>query len=205
MTLLTDYLIMAQCLYFFVMLGRTDSRVAGSRHLFGWAFLFTAVAGFTGGTVHGFRPMLSQGLEDGLWLATLHATGLMSFCLGLAVVRTVVAPRWHGWIAVLLAIKLLWYLAWVSLDPQFIRVIVDYGLALLLVLGLTLYSLCFRRQGHEWYFLAAIGVSVLAAGIQASGFSLHAHLNNNDLFHLIQLIGFYLFYRGACSLEDRVS
>lgn len=205
MTLLTDYLIMAQCLYFFVVLGRTGVAASSARHLFGWAFLFTAVAGFAGGTVHGFRPLLSQGLEDGLWLATLHATGLMSFCFSLAVVRAVVAPRWHGLLAVLLAIKLLGYLAWVSMDPQFIRVIVDYGLGLLLVLALMLYSLCVRRQGHERYFLAAIGVSVVGAGVQASGFSLHEHFNNNDLFHLIQLVGFYLFYRGACSLEDRVS
>jgi hypothetical protein len=40
-------------------------------------------------------------------------------------------------------------------------------------------------------------VSFLAAGVQMSGMTLHRHFNHNDLYHVIQMAGFYLLYRGG--------
>lgn len=205
MTLVTDYLIMLQCLYFFRVLSKGNSTAEVSRQLLAWAFLCIAIAGFTGGTVHGFRPLLPGLLEDGLWLATLYATGVMSFCFVLGMVKATLAPSWHVPIALLLAARLLAYLIWVTSEPDFIFVIVDYGIAMLLVLGLISLSSWRRPMGNEGYFLAAIVVTGIGATVQASGFTLHEHFNNNDLYHVIQLLSFYLFYRGALSLTDRRS
>ncbi len=38
---------------------------------------------------------------------------------------------------------------------------------------------------------------------QRSGMALAEWFNHNDLYHLIQLIALYLFYRGARLLQDR--
>jgi hypothetical protein len=46
-------------------------------------------------------------------------------------------------------------------------------------------------------------VSVLAATIQVNGVALHHDFNHNDLYHVIQMGGMYLFYRGALVLKDR--
>jgi hypothetical protein len=43
------------------------------------------------------------------------------------------------------------------------------------------------------------GIAVSAAGfvIQKSGWDIHHHFNHNDLFHIIQIAGFWCFYEGA--------
>jgi hypothetical protein len=53
------------------------------------------------------------------------------------------------------------------------------------------------------WMLGGVGVSVLAAGVQASGFALHRHFNHNDLYHVIQIAAMVLFYIGAGWLRDR--
>jgi hypothetical protein len=45
--------------------------------------------------------------------------------------------------------------------------------------------------------LWGVSVSVLAAVVQQSGWSLHQHFNHNDLYHVIQAVGVWLLYRGA--------
>jgi hypothetical protein len=53
--------------------------------------------------------------------------------------------------------------------------------------------------------LAGIGVSAAAAAVQFHGVALHEHLNHNDLYHLIQLAGMVLFFRGGKLLRDRTA
>jgi hypothetical protein len=45
-------------------------------------------------------------------------------------------------------------------------------------------------------------VSCLAAAVQFNGIALHQHFNHNDLYHVVQMGGMYLFYRGALILKD---
>lgn len=46
-------------------------------------------------------------------------------------------------------------------------------------------------------------VNFMAAAVQVNGVALHDHFNHNDLDHVIQMGGMYLFYRGALILTDR--
>ena len=50
--------------------------------------------------------------------------------------------------------------------------------------------------------IAGIGVSILAALVQQSGFDLHRHLNHNDLQHVVQMLAVWLLYRGGTLLRD---
>jgi hypothetical protein len=43
-------------------------------------------------------------------------------------------------------------------------------------------------------------VSLGGAGIQASGFSIHKYFNHNDLFHVIQMIGYLLMFQGGMEI-----
>ena len=38
--------------------------------------------------------------------------------------------------------------------------------------------------------------------MQQSGWSLAEHFNHNDLYHVIQMVGLYCFYRGALALHE---
>jgi len=60
-----------------------------------------------------------------------------------------------------------------------------------------------RRDRASRWILAGVGVSVLAAGVQASGFALHRNFNHNDLYHVIQIAAMILLYAGARRLRDR--
>jgi len=44
-------------------------------------------------------------------------------------------------------------------------------------------------------------VNLSAAGVQVSGLTLHKHFNHNDLFHVIQVLGMILIYRGGSEIS----
>jgi hypothetical protein len=89
------------------------------------------------------------------------------------------------------------YIAWMRTHDDFIYVVLDTGSALLVVAALHLW----RWNGM---MLAGVVVSVLAGVVQASGLRLHEHFNHNDLYHVIQIAGVVLLYRGARRLTDWV-
>jgi hypothetical protein len=102
---------------------------------------------------------------------------------------------------VIAAVKLAVYSGWMVGHSEYIYVIADTGTALILVAALHLRSAA-RDRASRW-ILAGVGASVLAAGVQASGFALHRHFNHNDLYHVIQVAAMILFYAGAKRLRDR--
>ena len=61
-----------------------------------------------------------------------------------------------------------------------------------------------NKERASLWMLGGVGVSVLAAGVQASGFALHRHFNHNDLYHVIQIAAMALFYIGGGRLRDRI-
>jgi hypothetical protein len=63
----------------------------------------------------------------------------------------------------------------------------------------------FLREAHlsRNYVIAGIGVSFIAFLIQQSSLDIHRHFNHDDLFHCVQMIALYLFYRGAKVLFDK--
>jgi hypothetical protein len=58
-----------------------------------------------------------------------------------------------------------------------------------------------RHRGHQW-LKGGILVTAIGLLIQVSGWSIHEHFNHNDIYHLVQMVGIYFFYRGALSLHD---
>ena len=204
MTVATDYLLAALGVWLGWRLVR-GGRDAGetSRTLWGTSFLALAVAAAAGGTVHGFGDAL--GLVGGgwLWRLTTFAIGFGSAALLSAAVlaRLTGAPRVAA--LALVVTKLAAYLAWTSVHDDFLYVICDYAPSLLLVVGLMAFP--GRRAplpGAGWA-AAGVAVSFLAAAVQTSGFSLHRHFNHNDLYHVIQMGGLYLLYRGGLLVRDR--
>ena len=96
---------------------------------------------------------------------------------------------------ILAAIKLVLYVGWMLFHDQFIYVVLDTGIALLVV-----------AATHLWKWngpmLAGVALSVLAGVVQASGFKLHEHFNHNDLYHVIQTVAVLLLYQGAKRLKS---
>ncbi|MGH9334325.1 MAG: DUF6962 family protein, partial [Vicinamibacteria bacterium] len=57
-----------------------------------------------------------------------------------------------------------------------------------------------RREGILW-LERAIVVSLLGLAVLVGKLSIHPHFNQNDLYHVIQMVGLYGLYRGALLLH----
>ena len=59
-----------------------------------------------------------------------------------------------------------------------------------------------HRANGQW-IVAGIVVGVTGLGVQVTGFRAHQMWNHNDMFHIIQIVAMFLFFRGARVLKDR--
>lgn len=197
MTLLTDYLLGGLSATLSVRMLRRGPRA--SRAWWATALASCALAAFAGGTYHGFLPWIPEAVAATLWRVTMASIGVASFGAVLATAAGHLPVRSGTAIRIVASVKIVGYLAWAMLDPAFVVAIADYSLAFLFVLWAHLRS--WRRRGDSSALTVATGVlvSFAAAGIQALGIAPHASFNHNDLYHLVQMLGTWLLYRGAVS------
>jgi hypothetical protein len=78
---------------------------------------------------------------------------------------------------------------------------VQYGVAMLATLLIHLSPRVWRQPGSP-AIVAGILVSFAAAAIQQAGIAPHAAFNHNDLYHVVQMAGVALLYRGAAAAPD---
>lgn len=199
-TMLTDYALAGVTAALARMLWRArEGRPARSY----WTLAFAALAlgALLGGTWHGLAPALGGTARSALWKATVLAVGVASFAMLAGSARAVVPARFARALVAIAAAKLAVYSAWVALrDDDYIWVIADTGSALAAVAALHGWSALARRDAASRWMLGGVGVSVLAAAVQASGFDPLPGFNHNDLYHVIQVGAMLLLYRGARAL-----
>lgn len=173
-----------------------------SRVFWGLGFLGFAAAAFAGGLYHGMRDAFSPAVGAALWRAVVASMAVASAAMLAGAVRAFVGraarPFWLAVCAMKLAVVLVFF----GGSENFTAVIVDYGIAQFAMLYLA--ASAWRRERTESapWILAGVAVSVIAAAIQQSGFALHRHFDHNDLYHLVQFSGMYLFDRGGRKLVD---
>lgn len=202
MTMFTDYVLAGVTGWLGWLMFRARERQA-ARASWALAFASLAVAAVLGGTHHGFAPQLSDIILHLLWKATLLAVGIASFSMlvGSTIAATTGTVQKH--LLALAVVKLALYSGWMVTHDEFVYVIADTGIAMAAI-GVLHGWLAMRiKDRASLWMLCGVGVSVLAAGVQASGFALHRHFNHNDLYHLVQIVAMGLFYLGGAGLRDR--
>lgn len=203
-TLITDYALGAVS----AVLGwRLYRHASGERSRKWWALAFGAVAvsALIGGTHHGFAAIMSAATYALSWKVTVLAIGVFSF--GMMAGSFFAATRGTARAALLAiaAAQFVVYSAWMLVHDEYRYVVLDTALAMAALLLLHGWSAAARRDEASFWVLAGIGASAVAAAVQFYGVSLHEHLNHNDLYHLIQLAGMVLFFRGGKLLRDRTA
>lgn len=196
-TTLTDYAIAGEALIFAGLLLKPKPKSHLPVLCWAAAFVGVAIAAFCGGTYHGFYSSLSIDTKWGLWRGMTYG---LSFASGGMLAATVCQlPRWmQGWGWGVIGLKSAIYLSWTVFHPSFVYVVVDYLSAMLLILILLLQIRSDRpnKQHSEW-IVAGVLCSLVAAGVQGIGFKGTEYFNQNDLYHLVQMVALYFFYRGA--------
>jgi hypothetical protein len=176
MTVLTDYALAGVS----AVLG---FRLLGKTRLWALAFCALALAALLGGTWHGFWR------SDVLWKATTLSVGVASFAMVAGSALRTTHGRTLRALVAFASIKLVVYAGWMLAHDDFIWVVADTASALVIVGALHLWR-------FDGWMLAGVAVSVVAGAVQASGLKLHAHFNHNDLYHVVQIVAMFLFYRG---------
>lgn len=202
MTMLTDYVLAGVTGWLGLRLFRARNGEA-ARSSWALAFAALAAAALLGGSYHGFAPQLSERTLDLTWKATVLAAGVASFGMlaGSAIATT--AGRLRSVLLAFAVAKLALYSAWMLVHSDFIYVIADSGTTMVALIAVHGWSAIRSRDPASPWVLAGVGVSVLAAIVQASGFAIHRHFNHNDLYHVIQIGAMVLLYGGARRLCDR--
>lgn len=198
MTLLTDYVLAGVTGW----LGwRLFSAREGQAARSFWALAFAALAAAAavGGSYHGFAR------SPVVWKVTVLAIGIASFAMLAGSTIAVTSGHLRKLLLALAAAKLVLYSLWMLAHDAFIYVIADTGVAMAVVAALHAGSAMRRRDRASLWMLGGVGVSVFAAGVQASGYTLDRHFNHNDLYHVIQTAAMLLFYIGARRLRDNSS
>lgn len=168
----------------------------------GIAFGVLGIGSLAGGVAHGFAPYLSETAYAVIWRITLYAVGIASFYMVSGTARAALRHRVASWLILTAGIKLIVYLYRTSTTPNFALAIYEYvpNMIAVLVMGLVLRK--HRRDVSGLWLTLGVVVSFLAAGIQLSGVALYPNFNHNDLYHVVQMVGLMLFYRGASRLQD---
>jgi hypothetical protein len=202
--MLTDYGLVAFCWVFaWRLLQEGKARHSTSVCLWAWGFICFGMASLLGGTYHGFSQMLSVAVSLSLWKATVYAIGFASFCLLAGTLFACVLQPLRRYLLVIAALQLTMYIIWMISHDDFRYVINNYVLSMTAILLLQAYAYNVSEARSAPWIIGGILITFMAAAVQASGVSLHRHFNHNDLYHVIQMGGFYLLFRGARLLVDR--
>jgi hypothetical protein len=204
MTMLTDYVLAGVAGWFGWRL--FHARDGQSVRAF-WVLTFAALAAaaLLGGTYHGFLTALGEDRAERLWLLTVLATGLVSFGMVAGAATALTTGFLRRLLLVAAVGKLAVFAWWMLAHDDFLFVILDSGIALVLVAALHGWGAAVGRDPASGWMLGGVVVSLRGAGVQASGFELHEDFNHNDLYHVVQTIAIALFYTGARQLRDRVA
>ena len=147
--------------------------------------------------------LFSQTVLQELWKLTVYAIGLASFFLLTGTLSTCILPSVRRFVILIPYVQLIVYVLWMVTHDDFRYVIYEYAFTNLSILALQLHAGVTHRARSAPWLVGGVLVSFLAAAVQVNGIALHHHFNHNDLYHVIQIGGMYLFYRGALVLKDR--
>ena len=165
--------------------------------------LATAISAILGAIAHGLDPRVDAAARGRMWRAALFATGFVGAATVVAVAFFAARGSTRTAILVFAALKLVVFTIKVARQPEFRVAAADYGGALAILLGGAAYAMLRWHMAGAAWLIAGVAVSLIAGLVQARPLALHRHFNHNDLFHLIQMVALYMFYRGGAVLVDR--
>jgi hypothetical protein len=193
-TVLTDLLLAAVACVLAFRLRRSATPLPLPRTLWAAAFLLSGVAAVTGGARHALAEEAASLARRHLWSITYLVLGLANLAFLAGLVRSFVPSALRPAALFLLVVRYLVFVAVLLRVRDLGLVVADFAL--------SLHSLLGAREGAGPWLLAGVLVSAAGALVQSLRLAPVPGLNHNDLFHLVQTGGLWLFYRAGLLLRD---
>ncbi|MDH5404685.1 MAG: hypothetical protein OEY49_19440, partial [Candidatus Heimdallarchaeota archaeon] len=158
---------------------------------------FLCVGAVLGGTDHGFQDNFTEKTIYRIKQATYLCIGMASLFMLLGTIYSSISNEIVIIVFVAISIiKSMIFIYNIRSKNQFKYVIIEYAPSMVLVLIFKIYSLIVWNDPSSIWIIIGVIISFISAAIQASKFSLHKHFNHNDIYHVVQMIGIYFFYKG---------
>ena len=171
----------------------------------GWlavAMSSTGIAALIGALAHGTDPTRAAALREQFWRGALYTTGFIGAASVASVAFFAARGSARSALLVLAAVKLAVFVYRVTRRPEFRIAAADYGIALAILLAGAVYEMIAGGAPGMTWLIAGVLVSLVAGVVQARKLALHRQFNHNDLYHVIQMVALYTFYRGGALLVD---
>jgi hypothetical protein len=182
-TTITDYLLAAECIFFGALLIRNNP-------LWGSSFFVLAVAAAAGGTYHGFISNMSAPTAHVVWKITVYGIGLATLLMLFSTVLAYMPKPWKNIFLAIIILQFVIYVYIMSGTNDFRYVIYNYVPAMIAILLMAVFH-------KNFWLVGAVMISFAGVAIQRSGVQLHKHFNFNDMYHVVQMVAMYFFYRGG--------
>jgi hypothetical protein len=204
-TMITDLLVSAVCLYSFLKLSKLNR--PGKTHLyFRLYFLLMFIATFLGGVIgHGFLYAFSFAWKLPGWIVSMLSVALIERS-SIENAKPLIDPRVGRFFLILNLLELatIMTITMVSLNFKWVEFHSGYGL-LGVVLPFHLYAWYKTKDKGSFLVIIAVLIASVAALIFMNQVSLHKWFNHLDISHIIMAIAAYVFYRGALRLGDQTT
>lgn len=194
---LTDYAIMALCVWWVIRLSHIKSRNRLKNYVT-LLYVLVGLGALLGGTSHGFFEDQSTTLYRTVWSLTLFLLGGSSACC--AMITLLLAPIRRSSInfeVIILGALIAYTFVILFVTQSYWIVIAANMLALL-----SLFLVCARhytqsKDASYAYISMGVILSVVAGLIQFFQISLHPnYFNHNALYHVVEAVGLYLLFLG---------
>ena len=202
-TMITDFAITATGWWAaWRLLTSDEHRRYRCRRLWGAGLFFVGLGALLGGVMHGFAAYLGDTGNLIVWKSTVYAIGLsLVFVVAGTISGTPMKAATAKSLRLLNLIVFVLYAAWMIRHDDFLYVIYYYGPTMLVVAAIHGWAHVRHRSNGAIGIVSGVVVTLLGAAVQQSGISIHAHFNHNDLFHIIQILGLVLFFKGVSALR----
>ena len=196
---LTDYFVATESALFTYLVARNGDQKHPLRVWFAIFFGSITVAGFAGGTVHGFFLDVATLGYQILWPLTLVAIGVTALAAWVIGARIYFSSKVAGRVRIVAAIEFAGYcLVVLFVTHSFFVAVINYLPA---VVFLTVIFFLIYFQAYERPVLIGLGgflLTFVAAGVQQGGIALHPiYFNHNALYHLVQGVALFLIFWAA--------
>ena len=153
-----------------------------------------------GGTSHGFGPRLEGIYQTIIWRATLIFVATTGLLLAMSSALIFVTGKGENALYITAGVLLIIYYNRNRTHDSFRSAVTFY----LRLMGISLvgFIVAFFNYGMTGALSISIGlaVSLSSSWAHMMKISLHENFNHNDLFHVIQMLGMFLMYRGGLEI-----
>lgn len=194
-TVLTDYIMAAQCLYYYLKLKEADFIDNSTKY---WSYFFglMAISAFSGGCSHAFFEVHLGVAYKTFWF-TMQATNIFSlYYLQQAMLHSALAnSKNQNWLNSVYRIQLIVALIAIFVFQNFLVVVINTSIAL--IPAVFIYFADAKYNRSSLWIAYGIVILFITGVVNAIKLCFHAYFNHLDLAHVLIMINLWMMFTGA--------